>query len=98
MFDALWGYLGALQLDSIEKKSFDHVCPGAPMSDSAWAGVAERTTVFARVSPAQNNSFLYDFVRVAIPTDNVDETFTQTPRTWNIGVIRGLPRRRVWCA
>jgi len=34
------------------------------------------------------NNFLYDFAQVTIPTDNVDETFMQKPRKWNIGTIR----------
>jgi Mg2+-importing ATPase len=34
------------------------------------------------------NNFLYDFAQVTIPTDNVDETLTQKPRTWNIAMIR----------
>jgi P-type Mg2+ transporter len=34
------------------------------------------------------NNFLYDFAQVTIPTDNVDETLMQKPRTWNIAMIR----------
>jgi len=34
------------------------------------------------------NNFLYDFAQVTIPTDNVDETFMQKPRKWNIATIR----------
>ncbi|HET9000599.1 MAG TPA: magnesium-translocating P-type ATPase [bacterium] len=34
------------------------------------------------------NNFLYDFAQITIPTDNVDETFMQKPRKWNIATIR----------
>jgi P-type Mg2+ transporter len=34
------------------------------------------------------NNFLYDSAQVTIPTDNVDETFMQKPRKWNIATIR----------
>ena len=34
------------------------------------------------------NNFLYDFAQVTIPTDNVDATYIQKPRKWNIATIR----------
>jgi Mg2+-importing ATPase len=34
------------------------------------------------------NNLLYDFAQIAIPTDNVDASFVQRPRKWNIGTIR----------
>ncbi len=34
------------------------------------------------------NNFLYDLAQVTIPGDNVDESFTQKPRRWNIDLIR----------
>jgi Mg2+-importing ATPase len=34
------------------------------------------------------NNFLYDLSQVTIPTDNVDETFIEKPRRWDIGLIR----------
>jgi Mg2+-importing ATPase len=33
-------------------------------------------------------NFLYDVSQVSIPTDNVDETFIEKPRRWDIGLIR----------
>jgi P-type Mg2+ transporter len=33
-------------------------------------------------------NFMYDVSQVAIPTDNVDETFIQKPHRWDIGLIR----------
>jgi P-type Mg2+ transporter len=33
-------------------------------------------------------NFMYDVSQVAIPTDNVDATFIQKPRRWDIGLIR----------
>jgi len=34
------------------------------------------------------NNFLYDLAQVTIPTDNVDPSFMQKPRKWDIGIIR----------
>jgi len=34
------------------------------------------------------NNFLYDLAQVTIPTDNVDPSFIQKPRKWDIGIIR----------
>jgi Mg2+-importing ATPase len=34
------------------------------------------------------NNLLYDFAQITIPTDNVDASFVQKPRKWNIGTIR----------
>jgi Mg2+-importing ATPase len=34
------------------------------------------------------NNFLYDLSQVTIPTDNVDPTFIQKPRRWDISFIR----------
>ncbi len=34
------------------------------------------------------NNFLYDLAQVTIPGDNVDESFIQKPRRWNIDLIR----------
>ncbi len=33
-------------------------------------------------------NFMYDVSQVTIPTDNVDETFTEKPHRWDIGLIR----------
>ena len=33
-------------------------------------------------------NFMYDVSQVTIPTDNVDETFIEKPRRWDIGLIR----------
>jgi Mg2+-importing ATPase len=33
-------------------------------------------------------NFMYDVSQVAIPTDNVDETFIEKPRRWDIGLLR----------
>jgi Mg2+-importing ATPase len=33
-------------------------------------------------------NFMYDVSQVAIPTDNVDETFIEKPHRWDIGLIR----------
>jgi Mg2+-importing ATPase len=34
------------------------------------------------------NNFLYDLAQISIPTDNVDASFVQKPRRWNIALIR----------
>ncbi|MFN8471463.1 MAG: magnesium-translocating P-type ATPase [Anaerolineae bacterium] len=34
------------------------------------------------------NNFLYDLAQVTIPTDNVDRSFVERPRRWDIGLIR----------
>ena len=34
------------------------------------------------------NDFLYDLAQVAIPTDNVDESFVRKPRHWDIRLVR----------
>ncbi|MFN8475702.1 MAG: magnesium-translocating P-type ATPase [Anaerolineae bacterium] len=34
------------------------------------------------------NNFLYDLAQVTIPTDNVDPSFIQKPRRWDMGLIR----------
>jgi Mg2+-importing ATPase len=34
------------------------------------------------------NNFLYDLAQVTIPSDNVDSSFTVSPRRWEIAVIR----------
>jgi Mg2+-importing ATPase len=34
------------------------------------------------------NNLLYDLAQIAIPTDNVDETYLQKPQHWDIGLIR----------
>jgi Mg2+-importing ATPase len=34
------------------------------------------------------NNLLYDLAQIAIPTDNVDETYLQRPQHWDIGLIR----------
>jgi Mg2+-importing ATPase len=44
---------------------------------------------FLPMLPAQIliNSFLYDTSQVTIPTDNVDESYTQQPQRWNLKMI-----------
>ncbi len=34
------------------------------------------------------NNLLYDLAQIAIPTDNVDETYLQKPQRWDISLIR----------
>jgi Mg2+-importing ATPase len=34
------------------------------------------------------NNFLYDLSQVAIPTDEVDQDYLETPKPWDIGAIR----------
>ncbi len=34
------------------------------------------------------NNFLYDLSQITIPSDNVDESFTQKPHKWDISMIR----------
>jgi Mg2+-importing ATPase len=36
------------------------------------------------------NNLLYDLAQIAIPTDNVDESYLQKPQRWNIGLIRNF--------
>jgi Mg2+-importing ATPase len=36
------------------------------------------------------NNLLYDIAQIAIPTDNVDESYLQKPQRWNIGLIRNF--------
>ena len=36
------------------------------------------------------NNFLYDLAQVTIPSDNVDESYLQTPQRWNIALIRNF--------
>jgi P-type Mg2+ transporter len=36
------------------------------------------------------NNLLYDLAQVAIPTDNVDESYLRKPQRWNIGLIRNF--------
>src|SRR5579871_149311 len=36
------------------------------------------------------NNFMYDLSQVSIPTDNVDETFIEKPRRWDITLIRNF--------
>lgn len=36
------------------------------------------------------NNFLYDIAQVTIPTDNVDASFIQKPRRWDINIIRNF--------
>jgi Mg2+-importing ATPase len=36
------------------------------------------------------NNFLYDIAQVTIPTDNVDEEFTASPKKWDIKFIRNF--------
>lgn len=45
---------------------------------------------FLPATPAQLllNGLLYDISQVTIPTDNVDSSFTQKPRHWNIDIVR----------
>ncbi|MFO1394350.1 MAG: magnesium-translocating P-type ATPase [Steroidobacteraceae bacterium] len=44
---------------------------------------------FLPMAPVQvlTNNLLYDFSQAAIPTDDVDEEFLETPRRWEIGSI-----------
>lgn len=35
------------------------------------------------------NNFLYDISQVTIPTDNVDESYTQKPQRWNLKMVQG---------
>ncbi len=34
------------------------------------------------------NNFLYDLSQLALPTDNVDEGYLQSPKPWNIGLVK----------
>jgi Mg2+-importing ATPase len=36
------------------------------------------------------NNLLYDLAQLAIPTDNVDESYLQRPQRWDIGLIRNF--------
>jgi Mg2+-importing ATPase len=36
------------------------------------------------------NNLLYDLAQIAIPTDNVDESYLQKPQRWNIGLMRNF--------
>jgi Mg2+-importing ATPase len=36
------------------------------------------------------NNFLYDLAQVAIPTDNVDPAYIQSPQKWNVKIIRNF--------
>ncbi len=36
------------------------------------------------------NNFLYDLAQITIPTDNVDASYINRPRRWDIGVIRNF--------
>jgi P-type Mg2+ transporter len=36
------------------------------------------------------NNFLYDFSQLSIPTDNVDESYIEKPKRWNIKFIRNF--------
>jgi P-type Mg2+ transporter len=36
------------------------------------------------------NNLLYDLAQIAIPTDNVDDSYLQKPQRWNIGLIRNF--------
>jgi P-type Mg2+ transporter len=36
------------------------------------------------------NNLLYDLAQIAIPTDNVDESYLQKPQRWNIALIRNF--------
>jgi Mg2+-importing ATPase len=45
---------------------------------------------FLPMLPAQIlvNNFLYDTSQITIPSDNVDESYTQKPQRWNLKMIR----------
>ena len=89
--------LRALHLGILEgRKAFGNVVKYLLMGTSSNFGnmfsmaAASVFLPFLPMLPLQVllNSFLYDFAQLAIPTDNVDATFTRKPRRWDIALVR----------
>ncbi|MBL7481313.1 magnesium-translocating P-type ATPase [Legionella bononiensis] len=78
------------------RKSFGNVMKYLMMGTSSNFGnmlsmaVAILFLPFLPMLPSQIllNNLLYDCSQITIPTDNVDRSFTQKPKHWDIGIIR----------
>jgi Mg2+-importing ATPase len=80
------------------RKAFGNVMKYLLMGTSSNFGnvlsmaVASLFLPFLPMLPTQIllNNLLYDLAQIAIPTDNVDESYLQKPQRWNIGLIRNF--------
>jgi P-type Mg2+ transporter len=80
----------------IGRRTFGNVMKYILMSTSSNFGnvlsmaVGSAVLPFLPMLPAQIllNNFLYEASQVAIPSDNVDESFAHRPRRWDVGIIR----------